>query len=146
MRHRFADEFGAEIGEAIQREAEETSMIVLVGPTGAGKSHFINSIVPGACTTSARLGSCTSTVQLPPETTNSLANYSLLGTQKPDAIYTEFDGKPLILIDTPGFNDTRSRHGRSDAIILSEIARLIAVQSAMGVQMVSTRCILREAS
>ncbi|KIW85157.1 hypothetical protein Z517_00547 [Fonsecaea pedrosoi CBS 271.37] len=114
MRHRFADEFGAEIGDAIQREAEETSMILLVGATGAGKSHFINSIVPGACATSARLGSC---------------------TQQPAAIYTSFDGKPLILIDTPGFNDTRSRHGRSDAIILSEIARLIALQSAMGVQM-----------
>ncbi|OAP60218.1 hypothetical protein AYL99_05220 [Fonsecaea erecta] len=114
MRHRFAEELGAEIGDAIQREAEETSMILVVGATGAGKSHFINSIVPGACVTSARLGSC---------------------TQEPAAIYTSFDGKPLILIDTPGFGDTRNRHGRSDAIILSEIARLIALQSAMGVQM-----------
>lgn len=46
-----------------------------------------------------------------------------------------FDGQPLVLIDTPGFNDTQSNTGRSDAVILSEIARLIAIQSGLGVKM-----------
>jgi len=47
-----------------------------------------------------------------------------------------FDGRQLFLIDTPGFNDTRSSLDRSDAVILGEIARLIAVQAAVGVKMV----------
>jgi len=42
------------------------------------------------------------------------------------------------LIDTPGFNDTKKNYGRSDAVILSEIARLIAAKSALGIKMVSS--------
>jgi hypothetical protein len=55
----------------------------------------------------------------------------------PAAIQAVLDGKRLLLIDTPGFNDTRSTLDRSDAVILEEIANLIALQSELGVKMAS---------
>jgi DNA replication protein DnaC len=54
----FDFEFGPGVGKELERAAADASMILLVGQTGAGKSHFINSIAPGTCKESARLDSC----------------------------------------------------------------------------------------
>ena len=54
----FDSEFGPGVGEELERAAAEASMVLVVGQTGAGKSHFINSVAPGSCKESARLGSC----------------------------------------------------------------------------------------
>ncbi len=54
----FDSEFGPGVGKELEQAATEASMVLLVGQTGAGKSHFINSIAPGSCKESARLGSC----------------------------------------------------------------------------------------
>lgn len=53
-----AEIFGKDAELQLIREAEQTSMIVLVGATGAGKSFFINAVAPGSCATSSRLASC----------------------------------------------------------------------------------------
>ncbi len=54
----FLSEFGSEISQELADEAEDSSMILLLGETGAGKSHFINTIAPGRCKESSRLESC----------------------------------------------------------------------------------------
>lgn len=53
-------DIGHDASQALQDEAEATSMILVLGETGAGKSHFINAIAPGTCETSPRLSSCKS--------------------------------------------------------------------------------------
>ncbi len=52
------EEVGESVSSQLKKEAEETSMILVIGETGAGKSYFINTIAPGSCKTSARLESC----------------------------------------------------------------------------------------
>jgi predicted GTPase len=49
---------GEALSQEITAEAASTSMILIVGQTGAGKSHFINMLAPGSCQESARLESC----------------------------------------------------------------------------------------
>ena len=54
----FEENGGAEARRRLGEEAECSAMILVLGATGAGKSYFINTLKPGSCETSARLGSC----------------------------------------------------------------------------------------
>ncbi|KAF2870469.1 P-loop containing nucleoside triphosphate hydrolase protein [Massariosphaeria phaeospora] len=86
-------------------------MVVVMGVTGAGKSHFINQLAgQEAVKEGASLDSCTQNCQLVPVS---------IGHSK------------LLLIDTPGFDDSE----RSDSEILTEIARILSAQYELGVQL-----------
>lgn len=104
------------------------SMIVIMGVTGSGKSYLINKlageeVVPEGIT----LNSCEcSTVNTQHQ---SLTN--CLGTQKCQMIPVEIGHTKLLLIDTPGFDDTE----RSDSDILNEIARVLAAQYQLGFEL-----------
>ncbi|KAF9260260.1 P-loop containing nucleoside triphosphate hydrolase protein, partial [Marasmius fiardii PR-910] len=74
----------------------------VMGTTGSGKSTFINLASGGSLAIGSGLKSCTSTIQLSP---------SFL-----------LDGRQVVLIDTPGFDDTNV----SDADILELIAAFLA--------------------
>ncbi|QDS70179.1 hypothetical protein FKW77_006349 [Venturia effusa] len=100
--------------EELGIEGSEAPMILLLGQTGAGKSHFINSLKPGSVKESAHSVSCTSC---------------------PELVEVEVDGKSFLLIDTPGFNDTWRDFKRSDSVILEEIARTLAIQRHLGVKL-----------
>ncbi len=39
-------------------EGAKAHMILVLGQTGSGKSHFINKLAPGSCKESARAASC----------------------------------------------------------------------------------------
>ncbi|KAF9259474.1 hypothetical protein L218DRAFT_1058798 [Marasmius fiardii PR-910] len=73
-----------------------------MGATGSGKTTFINAASGGSLRIGQDLRSCTSTVQLSP-------------------IFT-LGGREVILIDTPGFDDTN----KSDYDILKMIAAFLA--------------------
>lgn len=79
------------------------AFIALLGETGSGKSTFVNRATNSdAFLVGSGLRSCTSEVQLSPQ---------LL-----------VDDNPVVLIDTPGFNDTTME----DAEVLKEIAAFLA--------------------
>ena len=99
---------------------DETSapMILVLGQTGAGKSHFINRLAGGKVVReSPRLFSCTTT---------------------PELVEVTVDENEFLLVDTPGFNDTWRDSKRSDGKILGEIARTLTLQTQMGVKLAST--------
>ncbi|OCH88560.1 hypothetical protein OBBRIDRAFT_820126 [Obba rivulosa] len=75
--------------------------IIVMGPTGAGKTSFINLAGGAQLQTSAGLESCTGKIQVAPP-------FSL-------------DGYSVSLVDTPGFDDTT----KSDAQILSIVSEYI---------------------
>lgn len=77
-------------------------LIACMGPTGSGKSSFISSLAPGAARVGHKLVSCTAEVQLV------------------DAL---IDGVHVILIDTPGFDDTHN----SDTNTLRLIANFLEI-------------------
>ncbi|GAP91960.2 putative p-loop containing nucleoside triphosphate hydrolase protein [Rosellinia necatrix] len=86
-------------------------MILVMGVTGSGKSYFINrlagrTVVPEG----ASLNSC---------------------TQQCTPIPVSVGGTKALIIDTPGFDDSN----RKDSEILTEIAKLLAGQHALGVQL-----------
>ncbi|KAF9260261.1 hypothetical protein L218DRAFT_1079502 [Marasmius fiardii PR-910] len=81
---------------------ESTTLIAVMGATGSGKTTFINIASGGVLVIGDGLRSCTSTIQLSP---------SFL-----------LDGRRVVLIDTPGFDDTNV----SDADILELIATFLA--------------------
>ncbi|KAF7970677.1 hypothetical protein HWV62_23270 [Athelia sp. TMB] len=82
------------------RLSQEDRIVVLMGPTGAGKSTFINyATKQGGSTVGHSLSSETSEIRA-------------VRYLHPD------DNRPVIFVDTPGFDDTH----RSDIEILSQIA------------------------
>ncbi|KAJ4292500.1 hypothetical protein N0V90_009162 [Kalmusia sp. IMI 367209] len=86
-------------------------MVVVMGVTGAGKSHFINHLAGKKIVEEgASLDPCTQSCQLVPVS---------IGQSK------------LLLIDTPGFDDSE----RTDSEILMEIARILSAQYQLGVQL-----------
>lgn len=100
-------------------DLEKTSapMILIIGQTGAGKSHFCNKVLgedAEEVRESAHLSSCTS---------------------KPELVSAKVDGNEYLLVDTPGFNDTWKDLRRSDAKILGEIAQTLTLQSQLGVNL-----------
>lgn len=103
------------IVKELEIEEEQAPMILVIGQTGAGKSHFINRVAGETVVKeSAHLSSCTSKV--------GLAEVSV-------------DNNDFLLIDTPGFNDTWRYSQRSDAKILGEIARTLTLQTQLGVKL-----------
>ncbi|KAF9267000.1 hypothetical protein L218DRAFT_941614 [Marasmius fiardii PR-910] len=81
---------------------EPTTVIAVMGATGSGKTTFINAASGGTLRIGKGLRSCTSAVQLSP--------------------LFPLDGRQVILIDTPGFDDTN----KSDYDILKMIAAFLA--------------------
>lgn len=79
-------------------------MVVIVGLTGAGKTTFTN-LVSGR--TDLEVGDGIDPC-----------------TQEPAAVQFELDGRPVVLIDTPGFDDTT----RNDVQILEDIAKWLPKQ------------------
>ncbi|KAF2624866.1 P-loop containing nucleoside triphosphate hydrolase protein [Macroventuria anomochaeta] len=92
-------------------EQESPSMIVVMGVTGAGKSYFVNQLAgKEVAQEGPDLDPCTQECQGIPVT---------IGNSK------------VLLIDTPGFDDTN----RTDSEILTEIARILSAQYELGVQL-----------
>ncbi|KAJ6513038.1 P-loop containing nucleoside triphosphate hydrolase protein, partial [Mycena sanguinolenta] len=79
-----------------------------MGPTGSGKTSFINLLSASNLCVEQSLQSCTNTVQV--------------------ALPFELDERSVTLIDTPGFDDTT----RSDTDILTQIAAFLATAYASG--------------
>ncbi|KAJ6507945.1 P-loop containing nucleoside triphosphate hydrolase protein [Mycena vitilis] len=82
--------------------------IAVMGPTGSGKTSFINVVSGSDLRVGRSLQSCTSTVQV--------------------ASPFQLDGRWVTLIDTPGFDDTT----RSDTDILTQIASFLAITYESG--------------
>jgi len=82
--------------------------IVVMGPTGSGKTSFINVASGSDLRVGAGLKSCTDVVQV----------------AKP----FELDGRSVTLIDTPGFDDTT----KTDAQILTTIADFLSQEYESG--------------
>ncbi|GAB1315555.1 Ribosome-recycling factor (Fragment) [Madurella fahalii] len=95
------------------QKGHRLSMIVVMGATGAGKSYFINKLAgPGKQVTKEgdSLHSC---------------------TQGCLPIPLKIGGTTILVIDTPGFDDAK----RTDAEILTEIARILVAQYKLGVEL-----------
>ena len=123
-------------------DVERTSapMILIIGQTGAGKSHFCNKVVGEdveCLKESAHLSSCER--ELPHVRTEGvrrrLANV-VQGTAKPELLPVQVDGIEYLLVDTPGFNDTTRDFKRSDARVLGEIAQTLTLQTELGINLV----------
>lgn len=102
------------------------SMIVVMGVTGAGKSHFINQLAGREVVKEgSSLDSCRS------YSVAMLSPTKLPGTQSCSLVPVEIGSSKVLLIDTPGFDDTE----RTDAEILTEIARILSAQYELGVHL-----------
>ncbi|KJZ69822.1 hypothetical protein HIM_10775 [Hirsutella minnesotensis 3608] len=110
----------------------DMSMIMVVGVTGSGKSYFINQLAGAQVVEEGgNLGS--RRLYHPSPKSNDLIYLicALEETQKCEMIPVVVGGSKLVLIDTPGFDDTK----RSDAEILGEIARVLAAQYSLGFEL-----------
>jgi len=103
-------------------------LIALLGVTGAGKTTFASRV---SGDTNLQIGhgihSCKRIHCQYPWTLPSAAGFKLLsnectGTQEPQVVSFSFEGHPIVLIDTPGFDDD----SRSDVEILEELAAWMA--------------------
>ncbi|KAF7336788.1 GTP-binding protein A [Mycena venus] len=81
---------------------EDEVAIAIMGPTGSGKTSFINLLSGSNLLVGRGLQSCTSAVQV--------------------ASPFQLDGRWITLIDTPGFDDT----SKSDTEVLTQIAAFLA--------------------
>ncbi|KZT01511.1 P-loop containing nucleoside triphosphate hydrolase protein [Laetiporus sulphureus 93-53] len=85
-----------------QSSTQDRKLVMVMGPTGSGKTTFINLVSGSMLRVGSTLESCTKEIQL--------ANLDL-GCQ------------PVTLIDTPGFDDTV----RPQAEVLKEIAKFLEI-------------------
>ncbi|KAF9773244.1 hypothetical protein IL306_008989 [Fusarium sp. DS 682] len=108
----MASDAGASAARTSNPQATSEAVVILVlGATGAGKSHFIR-----AATENPSVG----------------VGHSIQSeTAKIAAYKTEIDGNSVILVDTIGFDDTI----RSDAAVLRDIATWLAETYAEGFSM-----------
>lgn len=89
----------------------EGSMVLVLGETGAGKSFFVKKLTSNA---EVRVG-----------------HYLESCTTVSEAFETAIGGTKLLVIDTPGFDDSK----RSDSDIVIEISTCLTAQAAMGVRL-----------
>ncbi|KAJ7364254.1 P-loop containing nucleoside triphosphate hydrolase protein [Mycena albidolilacea] len=92
--------------DTVPQEDEVT--VAVMGPTGSGKTSFINIVSGSNLRVGKSLQSCTSTVQVAPP--------------------FQLGDRWVTLIDTPGFDDTT----RSDTEILTQIAAFLAAAYESG--------------
>ncbi|KAK0649737.1 P-loop containing nucleoside triphosphate hydrolase protein [Cercophora newfieldiana] len=90
----------------------DSAMIVVMGPTGSGKSSFISLLSDEPVEISHRLHSHTIST-------------------RPYKLRDQFGGKNVFLVDTPGFDDT----SRPDAEILKEISFFLVMLHEKGVRL-----------
>jgi predicted GTPase len=122
-------------------EETDAPIILVLGETGAGKSYFINTLVPGSVRIGYHSESCMVT-PLPLHSQPSLffgsgktrltPGATIAGTQQPQLVSARVNNREFLLVDTPGFNDTY----RSDGQILAEIAGMLTLQKQLGVKLV----------
>ncbi|KAF6751402.1 P-loop containing nucleoside triphosphate hydrolase protein [Ephemerocybe angulata] len=98
--------------------SKDDIVIPIMGPTGVGKSTFISNVLahlgsPQHIPTSDGFQSCTST----------LAAYSAALPPHVTQQYSLAEGRRLVLLDTPGFDNTQT----SDTEILRRIAQWLTV-------------------
>ncbi|KAF4419188.1 P-loop containing nucleoside triphosphate hydrolase [Fusarium acutatum] len=104
-------EFAEMFNETNFTKKNEMNMIVVMGVTGSGKSYLINRLAGQNIVQEGEdLDSCTQECQMIP---------------------VEIGNSKVLLIDTPGFDDTE----RPDADILNEIARVLAAQYSLGFEL-----------
>lgn len=108
--------FEAEV-QATIAAPQAFEVIAVMGPTGCGKSTFINTLCPGQVKVGHDLSSCNHS--MPPAWRFPLIVIPK-GTEEIVEAKCEIDGKPVVLVDTPGFNDTNQRN-RSDTVILEKL-------------------------
>ncbi|SCV40311.1 uncharacterized protein FFB14_07450 [Fusarium fujikuroi] len=93
------------------RSIAEAAVIVVLGETGSGKSHFIRAAT---------------------QDDSVVVGHNLYSeTADIRAYRTDIDGDPVVLVDTIGFNDSY----RSDVAVLREIATWLAETYAEGIHM-----------
>ncbi|KAF9089777.1 hypothetical protein BGX27_002408, partial [Mortierella sp. AM989] len=81
---------------------KETKIVLVLGLTGAGKSYLIREISGQDVKVGDDLGSC---------------------TQKIEPVRCQISGQSVIILDTPGFDDTN----RSDTEVLADVADYLAL-------------------
>ncbi|KAI1409419.1 P-loop containing nucleoside triphosphate hydrolase protein [Hypoxylon sp. FL1857] len=86
---------------------EEASMILVMGVTGSGKSHFVNLLKGGSVEEGQGLNSVTQECQI---------------------VRIRIGSELAYVVDTPGFDDTT----RSDTDIFEEITNFLGTQYALG--------------
>jgi len=91
--------------------ALEGSMVLILGETGSGKSFFVKKL--------------TSDVEV------KVGHHLESCTLKSQAFETKIGGTDLLIIDTPGFDDSI----RSDSDVILEISATLSAQAALGVRL-----------
>jgi len=97
--------------QATKTQGDTNIAIAVMGATGSGKTTFINTLSGSNLRIGRGLQSCTSVVQA--------------------AAPFQLDGHTILLIDTPGFDDTT----KSDTDILKEIAAFLASTYQKGMRL-----------
>lgn len=112
---------------SINSNEDVLSMILVMGVTGSGKSYFINKLADdNVVKTGDDLHSCK---QRHHKCSAVISTNFSLGTANCEAVPINIGGSKVLLIDTPGFDDSM----KTDSEILTEISRLLAAQYQVGV-------------
>ena len=110
-------------------QKSNTCMILVMGVTGSGKSHFINTLVEGATKEYPGLysGLCHSDTYCKKQL---FSNEMSAGTKICQMVQTKIgEDTSVAIVDTPGFDDTT----RTDAEILALITKFLTSQYQLGI-------------